>query len=559
MSLAVRAPALARVTGLPGQPPTARPLSAPTTALAAVAPASLSLALGMWGIRRENTMWGDEAVTYRLAQRELYQLWETAQQVDLVHALYYAVMHVVFDVFGAGLLSLRLPSVLAMAAAAAGVGLLGLRLAGPRAGVTAGLVFALLPQVQKYAQEGRSYAMVCALIAWASYALVVSSSRRGRWRWTVYGFTMLLACLLHEFAAMALAAHGVTLIVSRLPKSVLRAWSVTAAGVVAGLLPLAIVSAGQSEQVSWIGEPVRPYPWLAAVMVGLVCTRAPLRSQGTVRLTALAVPLLLLPGALLLIVSLVKPIFVDRYVLFSDIGLALLLGAFLEYVHRLPRYSWTVYVAAPVALVALAPLSSSLRTPQSRSNDATTIGAAVRTEGRPGDGLLYLSSQQRTLTAADPDDTRLLVDIALARDPVASNTLAGVEYPAPEIAARMKLFDRIIVVRAAGIHAPEDPREKAKRATLLHHFRAHTTNEVNGAGITLYTRNIAPTLRAGHQMVSTEALRPVRETSDISINRPGASLVALHDHHPIRNQLEEAYSSTVRVVPRVRSNRAKWC
>ncbi|MYT98615.1 hypothetical protein GTY74_15510 [Streptomyces sp. SID8350] len=497
MSLAVRAPAPA--AALPSQPPTARPHSVPMRALAVAAPASLSLALGMWGIRRQNTMWGDEAVTYQLAQRELYQLWETAQQVDLVHALYYAVMHHVFDVFGAGLLPLRLPSVLAMAAAAAGVGLLGLHLAGPRAGITAGLVFALLPQVQKYAQEGRSYAMVCALIAWASYALVVSSSRRGRWRWTVYGFAMLLACLLHEFAVLALAAHGVTVIVSRPPKAVLRAWSVTAASVVAGLSPLAIVSAGQSEQVSWIGEPVRPYPWLAAVMVGLVCARAPLRSQGAVRLTALAVPLLLLPGALLLTFSLFKPIFVDRYVLFCDIGLALLLGAFLEYVHRLPRYSWTVYVAVPAALIALAPLSSSLRAPQSRSNDATATGAAVRAEGRLGDGLLYLSSQQRTMTAANPEDTRLLVDLALARDPVASNTLAGVERPAPEIAARMKQFDRIVVVRAAGIHAPMDPRERAKRDTLRRHFCAHTTNEVNGVRVTLYTRNAASMLCVRHQ------------------------------------------------------------
>ncbi|WP_345982084.1 glycosyltransferase family 39 protein [Streptomyces sp. DSS69] len=487
MSLAVRAPALAPAA-LPVQPPTARLPSAPTRALAVVAPASLSLALGMWGIRRQGTMWGDEAVTYRLAQRELHQLWETAQQIDLVHALYYAVMHVVFDVFGAGLLSLRLPSVLAMAAAAGGVGLLGLLLAGPRAGVTAGLVFALLPQVQKYAQEGRSYAMVCALIAWATCALVISMERRGRRRWAVYGFAMLLACLLHEFAVLALAAHGVTLIVSHPSRAVLRAWTVTAAGVVAGLLPLAIVSAGQSEQVSWIGGPVRPYPWLAALMVGLVCTRVPLRSRGTVRLTALAVPLLVLPGALLLTVSLVRPIFVDRYVLFSDIGLALLLGAFLEYVHRLPRYSWTVYVAVPAALIALAPLSSSLRTAQSRSNDATAIGAAVRTEGRPGDGLLYLSGQQRTLTAADPDDTRLLVDLALARDPVTSNTLAGIERPAREIAARMKRFDRIVVVRAAGVHAPGDPREEAKRDTLRCHFRAHTTSEVNGAKVTLYTR-----------------------------------------------------------------------
>ncbi len=244
-----RCPALA--TGpVPAPPPAARPPSLRGRALVIVAPAALTVVLGLWGIRRQNTLWGDEAVTYQLAGREPSQIWETVQQVDLVHALYYALMHVIFDLFGAGLLSLRLPSVLAMAAAAGGVGLRGLRLAGPRAGMVAGLVFALLPQVQKYAQEGRSYALVCALIAWATCALVANVERGNRWRWTVYGLTLLVACLLHEFAVLALVAHGVTLLVSRPSKGVLRAWSVTAAGVVTGLLPLAVVSAGQSEQVA---------------------------------------------------------------------------------------------------------------------------------------------------------------------------------------------------------------------------------------------------------------------------------------------------------------------
>ncbi|WP_225859617.1 glycosyltransferase family 39 protein [Streptomyces albicerus] len=232
---------------------------------------TLTIALGLWGIRRKNTMWGDESVTYQLAHRDLSQIWLTAQHVDLVHALYYAVMHEIFGLFGGGLLTLRLPSVLAMSVAASGVGLLGLRLAGPRAGLLAGLVFPLLPQVQKYAQEGRSYAMVCALVTWATYALVVSVPHRARWRWAVYGSTMLLACLLHEFAVLALVAHGVTLVVSRVPRPVLRAWSVAAAGVVAGLLPLAIYSAGQSEQVSWIGGPVRLRYFLVVAVVGMAC------------------------------------------------------------------------------------------------------------------------------------------------------------------------------------------------------------------------------------------------------------------------------------------------
>lgn len=466
-----------------------------------IAPLSLTIALGLWGIRRQNTMWGDESVTYQLAHRDLSQIWLTAQHVDLVHALYYAVMHGIFGLFGGGLLTLRLPSVLAMSLAAGGVGLLGLRLAGPRAGLLAGLVFPLLPQVQKYAQEGRSYAMVCALVTWATYALVVSVPHRARWRWAVYGSTMLLACLLHEFAVLALVAHGVTLLVSRVPRPVLRAWSVTAGGVVAGLLPLAIRSAGQSEQLSWIDGPVRLTGFLAVAVVGVACALAPLGVRGPVRLSVLAVPILVLPGLLLLIASLVKPVFVDRYVLYSSIGGALLLGAWMDYFHRLQRSSRNAWIAAVAViaalLAALVPPSLSLRTPLSRSNDATAIGATVRKEGRPGDGLLYLSGQHRILTAANPEDTRSLTDLALAQDPVSSNTLAGVELPAPEIAARMLDFDRIVAVRAAGAHQPTNPQEEAKTSTLRRHFREYGTTQVNGARVTVYVRDHDPSPKAG--------------------------------------------------------------
>ncbi|SFG70418.1 mannosyltransferase [Streptomyces mirabilis] len=88
-------------------------------------------------------MWGDESATYQLAHRDLTQIWRTAQHVDLVHAFYYVIMHEIYGLVGGGLLTLRLPSVLAMSAAAAGVGLLGLRPTGLRAGLLAGLVYPL--------------------------------------------------------------------------------------------------------------------------------------------------------------------------------------------------------------------------------------------------------------------------------------------------------------------------------------------------------------------------------------------------------------------------------
>ncbi len=64
-------------------------------------------------------------------------------------------------------------------------------------------MFAVLPPVQRYAQEDRSYALVCALVLWASYLLVRAvESGTGR-AWAAYGTVVLSACLLHEFAVLA--------------------------------------------------------------------------------------------------------------------------------------------------------------------------------------------------------------------------------------------------------------------------------------------------------------------------------------------------------------------
>jgi mannosyltransferase len=104
--------------------------------------------------------------------------------VDAEHGAYYLLMwpivhgaaallgSPIVDTFGTAEVVLRLPSLLVMTAAAAGVAALGRRLHSPRAGLLAGLVFAVLPEVSRYAQEGRSYAFVLACAVLASYLLV---------------------------------------------------------------------------------------------------------------------------------------------------------------------------------------------------------------------------------------------------------------------------------------------------------------------------------------------------------------------------------------------------
>ncbi|WP_245654496.1 glycosyltransferase family 39 protein [Streptomyces violens] len=462
-----------------------------------------------------------------MAHRSLPELWGTLQNVDAVHGFYYLFMHAVFDVFGGdvlgggvlggGVVILRLPSVLAMTAAAAGVALLGARVAGERAGVAAGLVFPLLPLVQEYAQEGRSYALVCALVTWSTYFLVralaaspatVDARRLGlfgvpgaarRW-WTAYMVVTLAACLLHEFAVLVLAAHGVTVVLAGVPGAVRgavrRTWLVAAGMVAAGLAPLALFSTGQSAQLSWVlwPDPVQLMTFGVLAAVGVVCARVPVRTRGPVRLRPLALPLLIVPPAALMLLSQLQPMFVDRYVLYYLVGFALLMGAALDRAFRplvgdgRARRRRAVWALVAV-LVALLPAAAYLRTPESRKDDATAVVQAVRAVAEPGDGLLFMPARRRVWTLSEPERFRDLTDLALSRSPDSSHSLYGTEVPADRIRARMLGTERIVVLSDPR-GQPEDrtSREIAKRTTLRDAFIPCRAQDVTGARITVYAR-----------------------------------------------------------------------
>ncbi|MBI0301068.1 glycosyltransferase family 39 protein, partial [Streptomyces sp. PRKS01-29] len=131
---------------------------------------AVMLGLGLWGLDR-GTMWRDESATYQMARRTLPQLRDALGTVDAVHGLYYLLMHPVLALRPAEV-TMRLPSLLAAVATTALVAALGCRLARPRVGLWAGLLYATTPVVTHYAQEGRSYALVAAGAAWATYLLV---------------------------------------------------------------------------------------------------------------------------------------------------------------------------------------------------------------------------------------------------------------------------------------------------------------------------------------------------------------------------------------------------
>jgi mannosyltransferase len=179
-------------------------------------PAAVTLLAGLYRISGPSFS-KDETATLAAVHRSFPQLIRLLGNVDVVHGAYYVLIWVVVRVFGGSSeLIVRLPSVLAMAAAAYVITLLGRRLASGWAGLAAGLTFAILPSVSSYAQDAREGALLAALAATASYCLLRAADagpaghRRG---WLAgYGVTLALLGFGNLFALLLVVAHAVTLL-----------------------------------------------------------------------------------------------------------------------------------------------------------------------------------------------------------------------------------------------------------------------------------------------------------------------------------------------------------
>lgn len=172
----------------------------------AIVPALTALALGLWGIGSTGP-WLDEMFTIEAVTDGLgSHLW------DAPMLPYYAFMWL-WTLGGTVIDSgwLRLPSVLAVGAAACIVAVTARRLGSPQAGFTAGMLIALAPGVSRYAHEARAYALALALVSLATFCLVtLADDARPRW-WGVYGVAMALATLLLPVSLAAMPAHAAIL------------------------------------------------------------------------------------------------------------------------------------------------------------------------------------------------------------------------------------------------------------------------------------------------------------------------------------------------------------
>jgi mannosyltransferase len=464
------------------------------TWLVAIIPGVLGLITGGYRINVP-PLWGDEGVTKAMAARPVDGLLATMPHDDVVHGAYYLVVHVVEEIAGSSTVAvLRLPSVVAMAVAAAFTALIARRLAtlagSPYPAVTglvAGALFTLLPGVIGYAQEARSYAIVTMLAAIATYLLLMAAREGGRW-WIGYGTAVALTGLFNIFGLLILAAHGVSILIAargRLGLSGRRVagvpvrWVFAGAGAVVVLIPLMAVAYTQRAALawmtgpppirgsvvaladSWVGSPELVWPVFGLAAFGVAAgVVAYWRRRPPFTLGSVALPWMVVPPAVLLAVSQVHPVYDGRYVEYCLPALAILMASGLEWLARvvavpplrragLARLGWLPSAAVVVFLVVLLiPAGAKVRLPDSRPDNLAADSQIVAANARPGDIAFFIPMSYRPVTAEFPAQWRGIRDIALMESPVASDTLYGTDVSPAELLKRFTHVTRVWVYSA---------------------------------------------------------------------------------------------------------------
>jgi mannosyltransferase len=465
-----------------------------------VAPGLLMLAVGAYGVTNP-TLGKDEVWTAEVAVRPVTQIWATMHTTDAVIGPYYFLIHAWTALFGRTELALRMPSIIAMAVAVGLAGELGRRLFTPLVGTTAGFVLCVMPNICRYAQEARPYAISCMLAVLATLLLYQALDRPRPMAWIGYGLTVALLGASHIVALTILGGHGLAVAVTWRRsggQGIAAAWLVTVSVALAALAPLALPGAEQRDrQLFWI-EPLTVGRLASApastvgsadtawLLVGLALLAAG-RPRRLMELAALTV----MPLAAVAVVSvLAEPLWVPRYLLIVLAPLALLAA-----VAATGRAGQTRSAGMVRLLVILMILTATGYPEQRRIRSvASHPGADYRQAAqlilrheRPADGIVY---QSGTAVRAGMEyyfrnTPNRPLDLLMSDSAASLSSLMAREYPNP--AARVRAVDRLWLVVT---DQPEDPVSgtPAVRTVLNSEFQPAALWRLSRTTVALYQR-----------------------------------------------------------------------
>jgi mannosyltransferase len=479
-------------------------LTPPRAALDPVIVAVLGAAVSLAGAARPS-FWYDEAATISAAySRSLSQLWHMLRNVDAVEGLYYLLMHGWFKIFPPTEFWTRVPSGLAIGAAAAGVVVLGKQFSSRTVALAAGVVCAILPRATWAGIEARPYALSMTAAVWLTVLLVRATRRDNAWVWLCYGLVLAMSILLDVYLLLLTPAYVVFICAFRRSRTVVLRFVL--ASVLAGcaLTPFLIAAIGQAHQISWVApighrtiedvtvqqyfERSPPFTILSALIVATAIVLWLFTSARLVeadrQLLTLAIGWLVIPTAVIVIWSaLVHPVYTPRYLSFTAPAIAVVLGVCIG---ALAVTRWAAAAIVCLLAIAAAPnYVSAQRSPYAKYGmDYSQVADLITAKAAPGDCLLvndtvtFMPAPMRPLLAARPDAYRKLVDLTLWQRATDRNDVFDTNL-IPEVVAKplsrcrvvwiITQADQAMPAREQGPALPPGPRYGVTPAFAVPH------------------------------------------------------------------------------------------
>ncbi len=355
----------------------------------------------------KKSFWLDEVVSVSIARLDPAGFRNVVMSWELNEGLYYTLLrgwlHLVQGEF-----AIRLLSVLPAVAAVPFVYLLGRRLFCEKVGAIASLLLAVNAFDVRYAQEARGYSLFAFLVVLATWFFVrCLDAPQKRANWAGLVIALVLGMYAHFFAGLMLPVLWLAAVLRKQDFPWRR--FLISSGIIAFLaIPaLLFVAMKNRGQVSW----VKPTRWsdlydllnllsgrgglvlvllcAAALVLALVkMFRSPAKAnRQAIWNEALVWMWLILPVAMTVIISVLKPMFVTRYLLFCLPAFVLLVAAGLSMIR--PKWLLAGIMAAMLAL-SLRGVASYYRTgfdpPEQDWRGAVHYLLA---QARPGDALLF--------------------------------------------------------------------------------------------------------------------------------------------------------------------------
>jgi uncharacterized membrane protein len=330
-----------------------------------------------------SAIWCDEGSSLLMSQYSPSLIW-THSAHDVHPPLYFLLLHAWIGAFGDSLFSIRFLSVLTgIGTVALGIWLV-YQVATRYAAVVAGVLLALLPIAVRYSQEVRMYSLMGLWLLGATIALVYWVRNPGRHRYLViYALLMTASFYTHYFTGLCALSHWAYLLVVRRGKQrliTLPAWWVANSAIVVlyapwmpGLIDLlqhldqlkaggdigwiAPISMDSLPSTIWLfltltdGQDLKwplylALPLALALVTGTVC----LRDRSPHRFHVLLAIYTFLPLIVVFLVSWKVPLLVERYLMFSALGLPMILAVAIDRMRHHYRYAAVAMLVTVLAV-----------------------------------------------------------------------------------------------------------------------------------------------------------------------------------------------------------------